>query len=154
MKTIRNNVFETNSSSIHSFTICDDEEYKNFKKDKALYYNEQIISLEKLHKLYCKESKKKIDFDDFKYIVICIADMRHDCYFVDWDNDYAEDYEEICKLIHLYDEETIKSIYDWCAEGLICTYKNLGCGIFNEFEGKRKLGDTIVHVLGFEGMQG
>lgn len=154
MKTIRLNVFETNSSSIHSFTICNDEEYKNFKNNKALYYNGEIVSLEKLHKRYCKECKKKIDFDDFKYIVVCIANMYHDCYFIDWYNDGADEIDEICELVDKYNKETIMSIYDWCASGLICTYKNLGCGIFEHFEGKRKLGDTMVHVLGFDGMQG
>lgn len=34
MKQIRNNVFETNSSSTHSFTLCTEEDYQKFVEGK------------------------------------------------------------------------------------------------------------------------
>lgn len=38
MKTnIRNNVFETNSSSVHTLCICTEDEYKKFKNGEWLY---------------------------------------------------------------------------------------------------------------------
>ena len=37
MKQIRYGVFETNSSSTHSLTICPDEEYKKFQSGELMY---------------------------------------------------------------------------------------------------------------------
>ena len=37
MKQIRYGVFETNSSSTHSLTICSDEEYKKFQSGELVY---------------------------------------------------------------------------------------------------------------------
>ena len=47
MKTqIRNNVFETNSSSSHSLCVCNEEEYKKFKKRDLILdtYESKLIS--------------------------------------------------------------------------------------------------------------
>lgn len=49
MRQIRKNVFETNSSSTHSLTICTKEEYDNWKNGKLLfdsYYKKFVSSLE------------------------------------------------------------------------------------------------------------
>lgn len=37
MRQIRKNVFETNSSSTHSLTMCTKEEYDNWKNGKLLF---------------------------------------------------------------------------------------------------------------------
>ena len=49
MRQIRKNVFETNSSSTHSLTMCTKEEYDNWKNVKLLfdsYYKKFVSSLE------------------------------------------------------------------------------------------------------------
>lgn len=49
MRQIRKNVFETNSSSTHSLTMCTKEEYDNWENGKLLfdsYYKKFVPSLE------------------------------------------------------------------------------------------------------------
>lgn len=52
MKKIRQNVFETNSSSVHSLIICTDEEYEKLNNNK-LYINnfEEFITSEEYKKI-------------------------------------------------------------------------------------------------------
>ena len=38
---IRRNVFETNSSSVHSLTMCSGEEYKKWENGEVLYWEEK-----------------------------------------------------------------------------------------------------------------
>lgn len=38
---IRSGVFETNSSSVHSLTMCSSEEYKKWENGKVLYWKER-----------------------------------------------------------------------------------------------------------------
>lgn len=47
MKQIRQGVFETNSSSTHSITICTKEEYEKFKAGELVYdcYGERLIQV-------------------------------------------------------------------------------------------------------------
>ncbi len=53
MKVIRRGVFETNSSSTHSITLCTKEEYEKWKKGEFLFdeYEEKIVPVEetKIH---------------------------------------------------------------------------------------------------------
>lgn len=44
-KQIRNGVFETNSSSVHSITLCTDTEYDKWKKGELVYdyWNDKLI---------------------------------------------------------------------------------------------------------------
>ena len=37
MKQVRRGVFETNSSSTHSITICTEDEYEKFKRGELMY---------------------------------------------------------------------------------------------------------------------
>ena len=41
MKQIRRGVFETNSSSVHSLTMCSGEEYKKWSDGEVLYWGER-----------------------------------------------------------------------------------------------------------------
>lgn len=52
MRTIRNNVFETNSSSTHSLTICTESEYERWKNGELLFdtYDEQLITPNEIEK--------------------------------------------------------------------------------------------------------
>ena len=59
MLKIRSNVFETNSSSVHSMVMCDDEEYRNLSEGKALITEEkEIISIEEAYDLLVEESQE------------------------------------------------------------------------------------------------
>lgn len=51
---IRRNVFETNSSSVHSFTFCTDSEFEQWKRGELI-------------------------FDYWEDKLIPISDMKHDC---------------------------------------------------------------------------
>lgn len=50
---VRNNVFETNSSSVHSITICPEDEFKKWKNGELLFdrYNDELISLKEAEKI-------------------------------------------------------------------------------------------------------
>ena len=45
MRTIRNGIFETNSSSTHSLTLCSEEDYEEWKKGDLIFdrYNDELI---------------------------------------------------------------------------------------------------------------
>lgn len=59
MISIRNNVFETNSSSTHSITMCSKEEYNIWKQGQTLYdpYTDMFISVEEYNKLSEREQR-------------------------------------------------------------------------------------------------
>jgi|GEM_PF-5700764 hypothetical protein len=45
MKQVRRSVFETNSSSTHSITICTEDEYEKFKRGELMYdsWGEKLV---------------------------------------------------------------------------------------------------------------
>ena len=51
---IRRGLFETNSSSVHSITMCDDDTYKKWENGELLYdsWNEKFISKNEIDKKY------------------------------------------------------------------------------------------------------
>ena len=73
MKTIRNNVFETNSSSTHSVSVFYAEDYEKFKNNELLYdpKSDELITLEKGIEILLnnlpEESKIKILNDKLTY---------------------------------------------------------------------------------------
>lgn len=73
MKTIRNNVFETNSSSTHSVSVFYAEDYEKFRNGELLYNPEsdELITLEEgveiLLNNLSEESKIKILNDKLTY---------------------------------------------------------------------------------------
>ena len=50
MKKIRNNVFETNSSSTHSITICSKDDYDKWVNGELFYYNDAFYTEEERNK--------------------------------------------------------------------------------------------------------
>ena len=99
MKTsIRKGVFETNSSSTHSITICTSEEYKKFLNGE-LYVddNGHLYTLEQIEAKYEKDNRKWKE----KYGENYATDIKHYMElegFYDYqkweDNDYLEEYKE------------------------------------------------------------
>lgn len=71
---IRHNVFETNSSSTHSITMCLKSEYTEWKKDKLYFVDcysveNKFVTWEELIKLIKKPfSPIKMDVDDIEEI--------------------------------------------------------------------------------------
>ena len=59
MYQIRQGVFETNSSSTHSMCICTEEEFENFKGNKAVWDtdNNKITPIDKIAPAYAKRAK-------------------------------------------------------------------------------------------------
>ena len=88
MKTIRNNVFETNSSSTHSVSVFYAEDYEKFRNGELLYNPEsdELITLEEgveiLLNNLSEESKIKILNDKLTYseIVDLYIDELEDTY--------------------------------------------------------------------------
>lgn len=68
MLQIRKSVFETNSSSTHSLTMCTLEEYQKFSNGE-LYYsdiNKKLITKEEVNEKY-EEFLSRLKSDTFKY---------------------------------------------------------------------------------------
>lgn len=94
---IRRGVFETNSSSTHSITMCTNEEYQKFLKGE-LYIsecNDKLLSLEQIKEDFeqaNKEWKENHENDLYENI-----EQYMDCEciksYVDWEeDDYLESY--------------------------------------------------------------
>ncbi len=66
---VRKGVFETNSSSTHSLTMCSEDEFDQWKDGKLLYdtYNEELVSWEELFNTYRENDEKSrfLTFDQF-----------------------------------------------------------------------------------------
>lgn len=103
MRSIRRNVFETNSSSTHTMTICMKSDYEKFKKgelvlsddawgfdvelDKQFYTKEEAIELYKNHYEYKKED---INWEDEDEVLEALRDAG--LKDIDDENDYLESY--------------------------------------------------------------
>ena len=65
---IRRSLFETNSSSIHSLTMCSDTDYEKWKSGEYVfdYYNDKLIPLTNKIKKEIEENKiEDDDYDDY-----------------------------------------------------------------------------------------
>lgn len=64
---IRRNVFETNSSSTHSITICTEDEYQMWKRGEVYWsrYSEKFVSKEDVEEGFKKS--RNDDFNDYLY---------------------------------------------------------------------------------------
>lgn len=88
---IRRGVFETNSSSVHSLTMCSGEDYKKWKDDKVLYWKDK-------EEFYAKEDI----IEELKESRWYSGELRYPD--VDWSNEeeVSEIFEE--EEIQTYDE--------------------------------------------------
>jgi hypothetical protein len=100
---IRRNVFETNSSSTHSLTICTNDEYCKWERGELYFkaYDEEFITREEVIKLIRED--KWINKDNEEDIaamsdteLLAEYALEVECYSFDvyWDNDYLESYCE------------------------------------------------------------
>ena len=90
MLQIRKNVFETNSSSTHSLTICSKDEYQDWVDGKFYWsrWNENFVSNEEV-----EEKFKKSNYDNFDEYLIDKGLYTFDRY----DDIEMETYEESYK---------------------------------------------------------
>lgn len=82
---IRRGIFETNSSSVHSITMCSDDEYSKWKNGEAYYdrYARQIV-----------ESTEKIEKEreeDERYTQYLTYDEFHDWDYIEYET-FSERY--------------------------------------------------------------
>ena len=94
-KQIRRCVFETNSSSTHSITMCSEEDFTKWENGKVLYWTdgemfgtrEEIISKLKNQKWY-----SNINWEDEDEVDGVFADERVKTFKEYFDDDYYETY--------------------------------------------------------------
>lgn len=80
MLKIRKSLFETNSSSTHSMTMCSSEEYESWKQGKLIYYDGSLITLEQMEE--DRKNNKYFYEDEYK---------THESYFKDNNYEVFED---------------------------------------------------------------
>ena len=99
MKVIRRGVFETNSSSTHSITMCSKEDYDKWERgemfynDGALVTKEEAIEELKKDKWFNKHNPD-FDFSDEEAINDVLADSDYETSDQYWDNCDLETFEE------------------------------------------------------------
>lgn len=98
MISVRRGVFETNSSSTHSLTMCSESDYDKWKKGELLFdnWNDKFITKEEYKKIYEEEKRKYLekysnkteeDFEDY------FDDDKNYYNFDEFWNRYDYDYE-------------------------------------------------------------
>lgn len=78
---IRRNVFETNSSSTHSLTMCMKEEYDSWECGEVLLNENYTASSKKEGKFIDKETAVKILLDEGYYDEECIKSLDEDEFY-------------------------------------------------------------------------
>ena len=118
MKTIRNNVFETNSSSCHSVTILTDSEYEKFKNNELVYNTryDELISL----KDYCRDTIKYLttsSLDNYVESLEKYDTVKHES----WELSKEELQEEISNINNLKNlsDEQIDQVIEWFSNNII-----------------------------------
>ncbi|HHU55752.1 MAG TPA: hypothetical protein GXZ48_03565 [Acholeplasmataceae bacterium] len=99
MKQIRIGVFETNSSSTHSITMCSKEDYDNWKKGKVLKCGDDFITreeaIEELKKdEYFNKYNPNFDFTDEESIDEALKDYEYCTYEQYFKSDYLESFTD------------------------------------------------------------
>lgn len=61
---IRRNVFETNSSSTHTITICSEEDYKGWEEGKYYWDCRKLVPVEEVKERYMKSTGRILDDSD------------------------------------------------------------------------------------------
>ena len=143
MKTIRTNVFETNSSATHAICITDPETYEDYKAGKYVYSGGKLISAEKLFEKFrddscsnwsnytqwCKEhNRKPMDVAAFSEALRIVATDE-------WDKKNEEtDY-----------------VSDWLRDHSYQPFNCLGFDEYETFEKRSTIKGTEVVAFGYYG---
>lgn len=94
---IRRGVFETNSSSVHSLTMCTAEEYQKWKDGKVLFckYEDMFGTKEEIiEELKKNPWLRKVDWDDEDYVSDIFSDEGVQTCKEFFENDYFETFEQ------------------------------------------------------------
>lgn len=125
MKIIRNNVFETNSSSTHSLTLCDTSDFEDWKNGQLMYNmkKDKLITLDEAREEYVRQAiiykamKNREGDSGYEYGGIFVDSSS------DWDKLFTED-----NLASITEEdiEQVKNNDDgwFCTEELPMTYQD------------------------------
>ena len=143
MKTIRTNVFETNSSATHAICITDPETYEAYKAGKYVYGDSgRLISAEELFEKFCdggynwstytqwceEHNRKPMDLAAFSEAVRIVSTD-------DWDKKSEEtDY-----------------VSDWLRDNSYQPFNRLGYDEYETFEKHTTIKGTEVVAFGYYG---
>lgn len=91
MRTIRIGVFETNSSSVHSLTMCSQEDYDKFLAGELYRYKDELVSEEKIKEKFEEQKDKRWGTQDYEKFKEEAIEERT---FATSDNFCHEEYEK------------------------------------------------------------
>ncbi len=146
MRTIRNNVFETNSSSVHAICITDPETFEAYKKGDYAFTGwggDKLLTAEELFEKFT--STEYSNWDD--YLTWCEEHKKD-----------AMNLEDFKKILHIlaeddWDKKTEESDYvsDWLRDNSYQMYNRLGYDEFETFEEFKTIKGTEVVAFGYYG---
>ena len=89
MRQLRRGVFETNSSSVHTLTICSKEEYEGWQRDELVYdsWEEKLVSKDSINVF--------AEADIIKYY-----NTRKEQFWKNWDQLSEEEKDEFRSIYH------------------------------------------------------
>ena len=165
MKTIRRNVFETNSSSVHCVTILSDKEYQNIENGKAVldYHDYVEITPQFIQEKIAKDKKRiqenkdsiaEADSLDPEKMVKLLERMIPDLERLKEEyHDYDDDEEDDEDILSADDYGCSEEEFNWAIEFLndkdnIDTY---GSGYDASSYDSRTIDGVKVHVLSCSG---
>lgn len=96
-KQIRRGVFETNSSSVHSLTMCPNEEYDKWEKGEVLFWgeDEKFATREKIIEELKKDSLySDVNWDDEDRVNDIFSDLNVKTYQEFFENGWFETFEQ------------------------------------------------------------
>jgi hypothetical protein len=96
-KQIRQGVFETNSSSVHSLTMCSGEEYQKWENGEVLYWkwkNKFGTKEEIIKELKAQSWYSNVNWDDEKEVNDIFSDESIQTCEEFFENEYFETFEE------------------------------------------------------------
>lgn len=140
MKTIRLNVFETNSSSCHSLILCSDSEYKLLKAGKLYIdkWSDKLVTASEVYSAYIADLKRDNENSEFlnkteAEFVKVLDDIKHDR--TSKDAEFAD---------------SVNAFLGYCEYQ---SYDEYGSG-FETFLESRKIGSSDVVAFGYYGYDG
>jgi hypothetical protein len=145
MRTIRTNVFETNSSSTHAICITDPETFEAYKKGDYAFtsWGDKLLSAEELFEKFT--STEYSNWDD--YLTWCEEHKKE-----------AMNLEDFKKILHIlaeddWDKKTEESDYvaDWLRDNSYQMYNCLGFDEYETFEEFKTINGTEVVAFGYYG---